>query len=253
MLLGHGSSFTAGTYRVRIEQNETAIKMAIEGEYSLQVSNTSLALVGTNSGATIAEWHYKYLKNYGKQHGRFHFETGKTSPTGAGNFLCVTNCSKEIFGVVHRNIKKLREVKEVQRQATLDRQVKGALAGEKKFQADKKAASIKKQSSADKGLQGQANTKRSSQEIAGQPTTGRYRTSRDLDEVVTDTQDLMGTTIDEYTPVPSNLYTTVNKPKKQEAIDIPPPSTEDDIDPSHLYATVNKEKKKQTGKLIMLV
>ncbi len=218
--------------------------MALEGEYSLQVTITSLSLVGTNSGATIAEWHYRYLKNYGKQHGRFHFETGKSSPTGEGNFLCVTNCSKEIFGVVHRNIKKLREVKEVQQKATTERQVQDAVASQKKIQAERKAASIKKQSSADKGLQGHANSKRSSQEIAGQSTTGHYRASRDLDEGVTDTQDLIGG--DEYDP--SHLYAAVNKPKKQET---PPPSTEDDFDPSQLYATVNKEKKKPSGIIIL--
>lgn len=225
--------------------------MALEGEYSLQVTDTSLSLVGTNSGATIAEWHYKYLKNYGKQHGRFHFETGKNSPTGEGNYLCVTNCSKEIFGMVHRNIKKLREVKEVEQQATMERQVK---ASQKKIvETDKKAAApVRKQSSADKGLQG---SKRSSQEIAGQPTTGRYRASRDLDEVA-DTQNLVGTASDEYNP--DHLYAAVNKPKKQEALDIPSPSTEEDIpspsteedfDPSHLYATVNKGTKKRPGML----
>ncbi len=222
---------------MRIEQNETASKMALEGEYNLLITTTSLSIVGINSGAAIAVWHYKFLKNYGKQHGRFHFETGKASPTGEGNFLCITTCSKEIFGVVHRNIKKLREAKQG---ATLEKQVEEAVESQQKIRDERKAA-VKKQSSADKGLQGKSSEKRSSREIAGQPTTGRYRTSQDLEEA--DTQNLYtsaGATDDDFDP--SHLYAAVNKENKQET-NSPPPVTGGDFDPSQLYTTVNKQKK----------
>lgn len=97
-----------GTYRVTVEENETSIKMALSGTYSLELYPTMLALVAP-SGAKIFTLPYKHLKNYGKQSGKFHFETGKNSPIGIGKLLLVTSCSKEVFGVVHNNIKKMRE------------------------------------------------------------------------------------------------------------------------------------------------
>ncbi len=212
--------------------------MALEGEYNLLITTTSLSIVGINSGAAIAVWHYKFLKNYGKQHGRFHFETGKSSPTGEGNFLCVTTCSKEIFGVVHRNIKRLREAKQG---TALETKVGEPVESQQKIRDEKKATALKKQSSADKGLQGKSSEKRSSREIAGQLTTGRYRTSQNLEEA--DTQNhytLAGATDEDFDP--SHLYTAVNKEKKQEE-NSPPPEAGGDFDPSHLYTTVNKQKK----------
>ena len=100
--------YPIGTYRVTIEENETSIKMALSGTYSLELYPTMLSLVAP-SGAKIFTLPYKNLKNYGKQSGKFHFETGKNSPIGIGKLLLVTSCSKEVFGVVHNNIKKMRE------------------------------------------------------------------------------------------------------------------------------------------------
>lgn len=91
-----------------VEENETSIKMALSGTYSLELYPTMLSLVAP-SGAKIFSLPYRHLKNYGKQSGKFHFETGKNSPIGIGKLLLVTSCSKEVFGVVHNNIKKMRE------------------------------------------------------------------------------------------------------------------------------------------------
>jgi len=203
-----------------MEQNETAKRLNLQGEYNLEVSQTALSLFGANTGASIAVWDYRFLKNYGKKHGRFHFETGKSSPTGAGDFLCVTTCSREIFGVIHRNIKKLREEKVTEQEATLKRQVSEAKQSQQKLQA------MRKQSSTEKRIQSQASNKRSSKEIAGKLTTGTYRMSTDLDDGDTHKQD--AATSDDFDP--THLYATVNKTKPQPT------------DVSQLYATVNKPK-----------
>lgn len=222
--------------------------MALEGEYNLEVTKTSLSLIAPNSGARIAVWHYKFLKNYGKQHGRFHFETGKSSSTGEGRFLCVTTCSKEIFGVVHKNIKRLRAAKEGQQSATKQRQIDSIRAGQ---QTDKRTVDVRKQSSSGK---------RTSQEIAGETTVGHYRVSQDLDKVSTgvsgfdptatvdkirremvDTQ-ATTTASSESDFNPDHLYTAVNK----KGVNLERYQTSGVFDPS--YATVNKTQKKPTSK-----
>lgn len=91
-----------------VEETETSTKMCLSGTYSLELSPTTLSLTAP-SGANIFTLSYKFLKNYGKQSGQFHFETGKNSPIGEGRLIFVTTCSKEVFGVVHSNIKRLRE------------------------------------------------------------------------------------------------------------------------------------------------
>ncbi len=91
-----------------MEENETSLKMNLSGTYSLELSPAKLSLVALPN-TTIFTLQYKYLKNYGKQSGQFHFETGKVAPIGEGKLIFVTTCSKEIFGVVHGNIKKLKE------------------------------------------------------------------------------------------------------------------------------------------------
>lgn len=213
-----------GVYRVTMEENETTIKMALQGEYNLEVTQTSLSLVGANSGATIAVWHYKFLKNYGKQHGRFHFETGKTAPTGAGKFICVTTCSKEIFGVVHRNIKKLRTVKDQSQKKSVEKQVQQATASLKRQQTAPVIARqnqpVKKHSAPDSSFHARHNTQQSSAEIAGEPTTGKYRSSVDYDEESkqpldeTDFENHYSVATDPDQFDPSHLYTAVNKPPK---------------------------------------
>ena len=204
-----------------MEQNETTIKMALQGEYNLELTPSSLSLVGANSGATIAVWHYKFLKNYGKQHGRFHFETGKAAPTGAGKFICVTTCSKEIFGVVHRNIKKLRTSKVQSQKESVEKQVQQATASLKKQQtAPRQNQPLRKQTALDSSLHAQHSTRQSSAEIAGESTTGKYRSSRDFDEEPkhpideTDLANPYAVATDPNEFDPSHLYTAVNKPPK---------------------------------------
>lgn len=91
-----------------MEQNESARRLNFTGAYNLEITPAKITLVAANSGAEMAIWKYKHLRTYGKAHGKFNFECGRSSETGAGTFIFNTTCAKEIFGVVHRNIKQMR-------------------------------------------------------------------------------------------------------------------------------------------------
>lgn len=91
-----------------VEENETSTKMNLSGTYNLELT-PSMMIMRAPSGATIFTLSYRFLKNYGKLSGQFHFQTGKNSPMGEGKLILVTTSSKEVFGIVHTNIKKLRE------------------------------------------------------------------------------------------------------------------------------------------------
>ena len=95
-------------YRVTLEQNESGQRLNFTGSYNLEINPIKITLVAADSGAEMAVWKYKCLRTYGKAHGKFNFECGRSAETGAGTFIFNTTCAKEIFGVVHRNIKLMR-------------------------------------------------------------------------------------------------------------------------------------------------
>lgn len=206
-----------------MEENETSIKMALHGQYNLEISRSTISIVAPTSTATIAAWHYKHLKNYGKKHGRFHFETGKSAPSGPGNFICVTTCSKEIFGVVHRNIKKLRNIKEQEEKGSVTKQVQEATVSLRKKQVSqvkgKQNLTPVKPKAHDSSYNSQHGSRQASIEIAGESTKGKFRSSRDFD--VEQKELLKEADIE-------NHYSLASDP--------------DQFDPSHLYTAVKKNR-----------
>jgi hypothetical protein len=99
----------SGTYRVTLEVNETVKRLKFTGViYNLDITPDKITLIAADSGAEVAQWQYRQIRTYGKSSGKFNFECGKTAETGQGVFVFKTTCSKEIFGVVHRNIKRIR-------------------------------------------------------------------------------------------------------------------------------------------------
>ena len=103
--------YHAEKYTVTLEETETTKQMALQGAFHLEIGPSTLSLVTVESGARIATWHYKHLKNFGKQSGQFYFEIGALPgvATKPGHFVCLTSSYKEIFSMVNNNIKKLRE------------------------------------------------------------------------------------------------------------------------------------------------
>ena len=98
-----------GTYRVTLEDNDTTDEYNLHGSFNLVLAPTTIAIADVNTGKPIYKWSYKQLKSFGKQSGRFNFDVGKAPQGGTGTYRCITSCSKEIFGVVNRNIKTIRE------------------------------------------------------------------------------------------------------------------------------------------------
>ena len=100
-----------------LEMNETVKRLKLTGMiYNLDITPEKITLITADSGAEVAQWQYRQIRTYGKSSGKFNFECGRTAATGHGAFIFKTTCSKEIFGVVHRNIKRIR-TQEAQRKA----------------------------------------------------------------------------------------------------------------------------------------
>lgn len=192
-----------------LEQNDTAQRLNLSSSYNLEITPVSVTLIAANSGAQIALWQYKHIKSYGKASGMFNLETGKGAETGAGTFIFITSCSREIFGVVHRNIKRLRSARE--------KEVTTAL-----MQRQTSATAVKQRSSSAKYSVGAPGAKphskqtapRPTGEVAGKTTIGTYRRSKDLEEQERVAPDME---IDV-----SELYAKVQKPKKKSLPDDAP-------------------------------
>ena len=189
-----------------VEENETSRKMNLSGIYNLELRPSKLALTAP-SGATIFTLSYKFLKNYGKQSGQFHFETGRNSPIGQGKLVLVTTCSKEIFGVVHTNIKRLKD------QAIKKQSSSGAVSKPSQGSSDvalriKKPPPPKKQQAAPQSsgrtsIGSRPSSRHSTTEIAAESVPGTYHSSKNLEE--------------ESGNDPSALYAVVDKSKKTSA------------------------------------
>lgn len=115
-----------------LEFNETAERLNLQGTYNLEVSPDAIALIAANSGAQIAIWPYRHIKSYGKSAGRISIETGKSAENGEGKFVFVSTCCREIFGIINRNIRRLRDEKERARLMKEAQDVEQALVGVKK-------------------------------------------------------------------------------------------------------------------------
>lgn len=126
-----------------MELNESAKRLKFTGMiYNLDITPEKITLIAADSGAEVAQWRYKQIRTYGKSSGKFNFECGRSAETGQGMFVFKTTCSKEIFGVVHRNIKRIRTQIEHEGQSTKDKQMtKGARMSKQASLPDTKALS----------------------------------------------------------------------------------------------------------------
>ncbi len=201
----------AGTYRVTIEQNETAQRLNLTSTYNLEITPTGIALIAAHSGASIAEWQYKQIKSYGKTGGNFSLESGRTSETGIGNFIFDTSCGKEIFGIVHRNIKRLKAEKEA---AT-----SGVVTRRKKHGSGDTAAVAKKRLSGAKYSVADTRTNPRAKRSAPDPppgAKGTYRRSAEMDGATKmDDPHTYDSLPVKSKADPSQTYTKVNRPKRR--------------------------------------
>lgn len=215
--------YTIGVYRVTLEENETVEKLNLHGTYNLEINPTHLSLTNTETGVAVAKWHYKNLKSYGKKSGKFHFDVGKASPTGPGQFMCVTTCSKEIFGIVNHNIKRLRAQIE---NKTLSKQ-QSEPARRQTVQVRTSKSSFQR-----------PHSRQSASDIADEGVFGNYRASNEFEEAVPE-------------PDPSHIYSVVEKKSATQArklskTDVENHYTMADDDPYLLHGISDS---KQEGKL----
>ena len=195
-----------------LEQNETAQRLHLSAAYNLEITPQGILLIAANSGANIAWWEYKHIKTYGRASGTFNIEAGKGAQTGIGTFNFATTCGREIFGVVHRNIKRLKGDKEKER---ADRGREDAAVLQKKINERQQPALKQRSGSASYHL---ADKKRHRPAPKKPPpytskdlSHGTYRLSKDLDE------------LEAHPPAASErqssteppIYAVVNKPKKK--------------------------------------
>ena len=181
-----------------VEENETSLRMNLSGSYNLELNPIKLCLTAP-TGAVIFDISYRFLRNYGKQSGQFHFQTGKNSPIGEGKLIFVTTCSKEIFGVVHNNIKRLKDqlpTKQPEQKASPLQQKKSTQPLHNPRQ------SIGSNTSSRPGS-------RHSAEVIDSSVPGTYRISRNVDESGQAT--IMEEKIETND---THIYTAVDKSKK---------------------------------------
>lgn len=202
-----------------LEDNTTTRRLNLTGSYNLEVTPIGLALIAAHSGASIAEWQYKQIKSYGKSGGNFSFESGRGAETGEGTFIFITSCGKEIFGIIHRNIKRLKN----QRDAAAAERSEIVARRNREGNGDLRAVAKKRLSGAEMYKVSDARPRPRSKRAAPDPpggASGKYRTSADMEEVGAATSGHNDPHIYETLPVdvevdPSKLYSKVNKPKKK--------------------------------------
>ena len=212
-----------------LEQNETAQRLKLSAAYNLEITPQGILLIATSSGANIAWWHYKHIKSYGRASGTFNLESGKGAETGFGNFIFATTCGREIFGVVHRNIKKLKGDKEKER---AERGMEDAATLQKKINERQQQPVLKQRSGSAKYNLADKKRHRSAPKkpapYAGTELgSGTYRRSKDLDEI--EPPGLPPVSEQESSTQPP-IYAVVKKPKKG--------SSSNDKDPGSLRSTL---------------
>ena len=190
---------STGTYRVTLEENETTDELDLHGSFNLVLAPTSIAIVDVDTGKPIYKWHYKHLKSFGKQSGRFNFEVGKAPQGGTGSYRCITTCSKEIFGVVNRNIKTIRE----------------RMENNRKEQPQKNARQSRNSGVVDDTVPGKYRSSQNMEQVGaaiGKPLDQQNEGSELTEQDVQNNYSLA----EETTELPdiSDLYSKVNKPQK---------------------------------------
>lgn len=90
-----------------------------------------MSLIAPSTQTTIAVWRYQQIKSYARSKNQLTLQFGRSNPTGAGKLVFSSSCTREIFGVIHRNIKKLRTSIEKAREESIRAEVEQIKANSK--------------------------------------------------------------------------------------------------------------------------
>ena len=83
-------------YTVEIQSNETAIRLNLNGNYTLQLHDIGFQLLEKGTEKVLYSWPVTVLRRYGTSYNIFSFECGRRSQTGVGNFVFITPYHKLI-------------------------------------------------------------------------------------------------------------------------------------------------------------
>ena len=106
--------FITGVYQVVIDDNDFSSQLGARGICQMNVGPRGLKLVSDATGSTIGAWHYKRIRSYSKSANRqVILDIGATkSGSPGGKLILSSGSSKEMFSMIHRNIKLLRGMRE---------------------------------------------------------------------------------------------------------------------------------------------
>ena len=106
-----------------IEDNEFSRKLGVTGIHSLNVTPRGIKLISSTDESTIASWHYKHIRTYAKSANKKVIIEIGSNKTGSGKLELATASSREMFSMIHKNIKTLRAKQEEARQAEIKKEV----------------------------------------------------------------------------------------------------------------------------------
>ncbi len=98
-----------GVYNIAINHTDLSKALNLTGTYTLDVTPRGMSIISSTTETEIIKWHYKHVKYYAKSTKNvIVLEMGKRSPTGEGKFAFQTTVAKELFSMIHRNIKNIK-------------------------------------------------------------------------------------------------------------------------------------------------
>ena len=107
-----------------MNQTDLSKALNLSGTYSLDVTPRGMSIISTTTETEVVKWHYKHVKYYAKSSKNVvTLEMGKRSPTGEGKFMFQTTVAKELFSMIHRNIKKIKLEREKKAKEDVAREV----------------------------------------------------------------------------------------------------------------------------------
>lgn len=96
-------------YNVSLSPTDLSKALNLSGTYSLDVTPKGMSLISNVTNTEITKWHFRHIKFYSKSSSNVvSVQLGRRSPTGEGKFLFQTTVAKELFSMIHRNIKKIK-------------------------------------------------------------------------------------------------------------------------------------------------
>ena len=104
----------------------------------MDISPKGMSLIATTTETVVAKWHYKHIKSYAKSSNKsVSLEFGRSSPTGPGKLIMYCTASREMFSMIHRNIKRLRAAREKARKTAIESEIQDVQLRQKKKSEEK--------------------------------------------------------------------------------------------------------------------